>query len=160
DLPGARPRPRRQRVRRPDPPLDRGDPLSRENRMVLKLAPGEASARTPKQSKVPGLTCWETIYAPEHRMGAHAHRNAFVALVLQGGLAEVCDRRARTALASSVIFHPPGQVHANQFLGAGARALSLELDARWLARLREHALALDAPVYGRGGRLTGLAVQL
>lgn len=128
--------------------------------MVLKLAPGEASARTPKQSKVTGLTFWETIYAPEHRMDAHAHRNAFVYLVLQGGLTEVCDRRAQTALASSVIFHPPGQVHANQFLDVGARALSIELDALWLARLREHPLTLDAPVYVRGGRLTGLAVQL
>ena len=83
--------------------------------MVLRLGPGEESARTPKQSKVMGLTFWETVYAPGSRVGPHAHRSAFVYLVLQGGLTERCDGRVRTALASTVIYHPPGQVHAKRF---------------------------------------------
>lgn len=128
--------------------------------MALRLAPGEESARTPKQSKVTGLTFWETVYAPDSRMGAHAHPNAFVYLVLQGGLTERCDGQVRTALASTLIYHPPGQVHANHFLGSGARAFNVALDARWQGRLHEYALTLDAPAYFHGGRLSGLAAQL
>src|SRR5262245_35338185 len=118
--------------------------------MALRLAPGEESARTPKQSKVTGLTFWETVYAPDSWAGPHAHRSAFVYLVLQGGLTERCDGRVETALASTVIYHPPGQVHANRFLGSGARSFSVALDAGWLGRLDEHAPALDAPAYFHG----------
>jgi AraC family transcriptional regulator len=128
--------------------------------MKLELAPGEQRARSPGQSKAAGLTFWETVYAPGLAMRRHAHRNAFLYFVLQGGLAEVCDRKPRIALASGVIFHPAGQVHANRFLDSGARALSIELDRQWLERLQAQAVVLDRPVYAEGGRPSGLAIQL
>jgi AraC family transcriptional regulator len=93
-------------------------------------------------------------------MPAHSHENAFLYVVLEGALTEVCDRQTRTALPATVIFHPPRQIHANHFLDAGARAFNLELDARWLDRLQGQALTLDEPAYFQGGRLTGLAAQL
>jgi AraC family transcriptional regulator len=128
--------------------------------MRLELGPGEVRARTPKQSKVGGLTSWETRYAPDFRMPAHAHENAFLYLVLEGALTERCDRQTRTALPATVIFHPPRQVHANHFLDAGARAFNLELDARWLDRLQGETMTLDEPAYFQGGRVAGLAAQL
>jgi AraC family transcriptional regulator len=128
--------------------------------MKLKLGPGELRARTPTQSKAAGLTVWETIYAPGFKIRAHSHKNAFVYLVLRGALTETCDRQTRTALPSTVIFHPAGQVHANHFLEAGASAFSVELDDQWLERLQSHSLALDAPAYFDGGRLPSLAAHL
>ena len=128
--------------------------------MRLELGPGEVRAWTAKQSKVSGITCWQTVYAPEFKMRAHAHKNGFLYLVLAGGLTEVCGGRTRTALPSTVIFHPPSQVHANRFLDTGARTFSVELETRWLDRLPAHTVALGAPAYFRDGRMVGLAAHL
>jgi AraC family transcriptional regulator len=109
---------------------------------------------------VSGLTFWETLYAPDFKMPAHCHRNAFLYLVRQGVLTEVCDWKSETAHPSTLIFHPSGQLHANHFLGAGARVFNVELDSGWLDRLQACSLVLDAPAYFQGGHLVGLAARL
>src|SRR5260370_36534674 len=93
-------------------------------------------------------------------MPAHSHRNAFLYLVRQGAPTEVCGRNSETASPSTLIFHPPGQLHANHFLGAGVRVFNVELDSRWLDRLQPCSLVLDAPAYFQDARLAGLAARL
>lgn len=60
------------------------------------------------------------------------------------------------------MFHPPGEVHRDRFHRAGATIFSLELDDRWLARLRDLGIPVDtrnelgAAVCSRALRLTRL----
>jgi AraC family transcriptional regulator len=111
-------------------------------------------------SKVPGLTCWETAYAPDQDRPAHSHQNTSINLVLQGALTESCEGRSLTITAGTVFFIPAGQGHANCILGAGARCFEMRLDPRWLQRLEGCSSALDAPAYFPGGPLSGLALRL
>jgi AraC family transcriptional regulator len=128
--------------------------------VALTLTPGELHARTPKMSKVAGITLWQTLYAPDLKMQAHSHRSAFVHLVLRGAVEETCRRTTYTSTPSAVIFHPADFIHANHFLGPGVLIFNIELDDRWLDRLREVAPDRDGPVFGQGGALAGVAVRL
>jgi AraC family transcriptional regulator len=128
--------------------------------MRVTWTPGQLSADTPRVSKVPGLTCWETAYAPDQDRPAHAHLNTSINPVLQGALAESCNGRSLTIASGTVFFIPAGQVHANRILGAGARCFEMRLDPRWLQRLEGCSSALAAPAYLPGGPLSGLALRL
>jgi AraC family transcriptional regulator len=128
--------------------------------MALARGPSESRVRTPKLSRVAGITLWEALYAPDFRMRPHSHQTAFVHLVLRGALEDRCGRTTHTCTPSTVIFHPAELIHANHFLAPGARTFSIELDARWLDRLREVSPVRDGPVVSHGGQLAGVAVRL
>lgn len=106
------------------------------------------------------MSLWETRYAPGLKMRPHSHPGAFVHLVLRGALEDRCGQTIHTCTPSTVIFHAPDLVHANHFLGPGALTFSIELEDRWLQRLREVSPAQDGPVIGHGGRLAGIAVRI
>jgi AraC family transcriptional regulator len=128
--------------------------------MRLALAAGQLHASTPRVEKVPGLTCWETRYAPDQDRPAHAHEKVSLNLVLRGALTEFCGARSLTITSGTVFFLPAGQVHANRVLGEGARCYEVRLDRSFLHRARETSAALGTPAYVPGGPLSGLALRL
>jgi hypothetical protein len=60
----------------------------------------------------------------------------------------------------TVRFLPPERVRANRILGGGARFFEVRLAPRWLERLDQGSLALDAPGHFSDGSLAALALRL
>jgi AraC family transcriptional regulator len=128
--------------------------------MALTLGPGEPRARTAKPSKVTGISLWETFYAPDFKMRPHSHPSAFIHLILRGALEENCGRTTHRCTPSTVIFQPADLIHANHFLAPGVLTFSIELDNRWLGRLREVSPVREGLLVSHGGELAGVAVRL
>jgi AraC family transcriptional regulator len=128
--------------------------------MRLMQTPKPSYVLSPTVEKLPDLTCFDTRYTTRLYQPAHAHQRASVYLVLHGALMEWCDHRSLRVTPGDLFFLPAGQLHANHFFAPETAVFSAWMGRRWLQRLEEYGLALDAPAYFPGGPLSGLALRL
>ncbi|MBW3661326.1 MAG: helix-turn-helix domain-containing protein [Gemmatimonadetes bacterium] len=84
---------------------------------------------------VGGLLLTETAYRPGDVLPRHDHERAYFCCVLRGGFVESDGRESRECDPSTVIFHPPGTAHSDQFGGEPSRCFNVELDPMWLDRI-------------------------
>lgn len=108
---------------------------------------------------VAGLSFTESAYPASLFMSSHFHERAYFNLVLRGAFTDVCQKRPQTVQASTLIFHPAGELHSDR-IHTPARVLRIGLAPRWLERLGEYGYTLDEPSYTREGPLVSLAIQL
>jgi AraC family transcriptional regulator len=59
-----------------------------------------------------------------------------------------------------VILHPEAETHSDQFHAAGGQVYSVEMEANWLARIRESAPILNRRAELRRGRTEALVARL
>lgn len=78
-----------------------------------------------------------TAYAPHLHLAQHAHASAFLLFVRHGSFVEQHGSRAEHLDRFSCIFRPRLDEHANDFEGGGALLLAIDVNARWLDRLRD-----------------------
>jgi AraC-like ligand binding domain len=127
--------------------------------MRVTREPGQCHASTPVVSKVPGLRCWETRYAPNLDRPAHAHTNASINLVLQGSLIELCDGQFRTVTPGAVFFLPPDRSTRTASLARERAALrsdwSLAGCSAWRAARSRSTRRLTFPAVRSPGWLSG-----
>lgn len=97
----------------------------------------------------------ETAYQPHLKLPEHAHQTAYFCFVLQGNFTEVYGRRSRICRASSVIFHPPEEIHSDHF-HSRVRCFNLQIDAYPQRQMS----GLSQPSDFHGGTLTYLATKL
>jgi AraC family transcriptional regulator len=109
---------------------------------------------------VGAFTLSESAYLPDTKLPEHSHEHSYFCILLQGTYTEKYGNKIRECKPSTVVFHPPGEVHANQFLKRGGKLFRLSLDHQWLARVREHSSALRNPADFNGGSLAWLAIRL
>lgn len=96
----------------------------------------------------------ETDYPPRLRLSEHAHRTAYFCFILQGAFTESRGARSRTYGASTLLFHPAGEAHSNQF-HSRVRCFNLQIGAH----LGQTA-ALGQPSDFSSGPLVHLASKL
>ncbi len=125
-----------------------------------RLGSGEFFGETLHRAEVGGLILVESRYAPQTRIPAHAHDDAFFYLVLDGSLTETCGSGTRFGGQGTVVYHPAGETHANHWLQAGGRCFHLELSAGWLERMRHRPHGLSAPARASGGPASWLAHKI
>jgi AraC family transcriptional regulator len=125
-----------------------------------RLAPGTFYGDPLGSRRVAGFLLSQSSYAPGLVLPNHAHEAAFFYLVLQGSSTETFGQQTRTATASTLVFHPAGESHANQWHGAGGQCFHIEIAPSTLDRIREHALILDEPADFQGGWPVWLALRL
>ena len=113
-----------------------------------------------KSHHVAGLSLAETAYSSSLRLPRHSHGRAYISLVLQGSYTETYGTRTRICKPSTVIFHPPDEVHADLFHSAGGRCFNIHVDHDWLNHVREYAATLDCPADFYGGSLYWLTTRL
>ena len=77
----------------------------------------------------PGLHLEETVYPGGLGYLRHVHDPAYLAFFLSGSVTERYVSLSSTFVPSSMIYHPPGEVHAFQVSEGGARALTVELQS-------------------------------
>ena len=106
------------------------------------------------------FTLSESQYAPATNLERHAHARAYFCFVVQGGYRETSGTYERQCNPSSVVLHPAGELHANQFVAAGTRLFRVEVDNGWLTRLEECGVRVDAPAEAHGGPLSLVATRL
>jgi len=128
--------------------------------MSPKLSPGLFYGRILGKRQVAAFTLSESAYLPDTRLPEHSHERSYFAFLLRGTYTERYGRRTRECRPSTVVFHPPDEVHANHFLAHGGRLFRFELDPGWLENIRERSASLSDPVDHTGGAPAWLATKL
>ncbi len=102
----------------------------------------------------------ETLYPAGWKMPRHEHEHAYFSLVLQGGYDESYGAQRRSCQPASLVFHPPGEDHAVVFHRERVRIFRVQIQAPFLARVRDCATILDQPSAFEGGTTAQLATRL
>lgn len=122
------------------------------------LEPGRYCGRTIKSMRSGGFILSETDYGPGLRLPHHSHQNAYFCLIREGGYSETYSGRVRECRASSLVFHPPGEVHDERF---HSRVLSfnVEFHRDQVDQLDRTRLFTDCAEVS-GGRVVAFVLQL
>jgi AraC family transcriptional regulator len=76
--------------------------------------------------------------------------HAFLSYVTAGQYEETRGGSAQLCLTSTVLFHPPGEVHADRFGEQGGAVLSVEFAPSWLARYCTGAVPHEPGAFRQG----------
>jgi AraC family transcriptional regulator len=128
--------------------------------MATKLAPGQFYGQTMTSLEVAGFTFAESVYSANVDIPIHAHVNAFLYFVIEGGYEETCGREMRSGGPSALVFHPAGEPHANRWHDAGGRVFHIDISRSRADAIREHGPCLDRPADLRRGVAPWLARRL
>lgn len=123
--------------------------------MTLKLSPGNFFGESLKSRQVAAFKLSERIYPPGFETPRHSHRCALFCLVIDGTYTETYGARTRACSPSTLLFHPPNELHAEHFHTAGGRSFIIEIEPEWLDRVRAQGPIADGPADFHGG-VTGL----
>src|SRR5713226_6232217 len=127
---------------------------------VINLNPGCFYGHIVRRRDVCGFTLSESRYAPGTKISAHSHSRAYLCILLNGSYCEEYDRRDRYCSASTVIFHPAGEVHSDHLLSAGGTIFRFEIGREWLNTTRGDSRSWDEPLELAGGSVACLATRL
>jgi AraC family transcriptional regulator len=112
-----------------------------------------------KRGTIAGLALTETHYAKDLKLPKHSHGEPYFCFVLKGAYMEQYGRRSRSCQATTLIFHPADEIHADQFQAA-ARCFNIQIPQPWQERVRQCSLSLNRSMDFRGGFLQHLALRL
>lgn len=128
--------------------------------MTTQLPPGSYYGQTLRSRKVASFELSERIYSPGYQTPKHTHKQALFCFVMEGWYTETYGSKTRECAASTLLFHPPEELHAEHFHDTGGRSFIIEIEPIWLSRLREHLALIDTPAEFRGGVTELLARRL
>jgi AraC family transcriptional regulator len=106
------------------------------------------------------FTLIETIYQPQQKLSLHSHDNAFVSIALRGSYQERSESKTWECNAGAVIFHAPGESHADRFYEAGGQHLNLELFPHFLKTLDAQGLQTAQRIQLQSQYLLQLGLRL
>jgi AraC family transcriptional regulator len=101
-----------------------------------------------RTQSVEGATLAESTYCAGSQLTRHEHANAYFCLVLAGEYQEVSGQRKYLCHPGSLVVHPPGERHRNQFAGQPVRCFNLELASSSSSLFQK--LRLISAVYDEG----------
>ncbi|MGH9398075.1 MAG: helix-turn-helix domain-containing protein [Terriglobia bacterium] len=107
-----------------------------------------------------GLRLTEVTYDANLKNPQHSHEYAYIGVILDGNATQLCGGTVRSAKPWTVMYHPAGEVHSDQFHGWGARELNIEIAPWRLANLRKCSPHADHAVDVNGGKPGWLATRL
>jgi AraC family transcriptional regulator len=106
------------------------------------------------------FTVIETLYHPQQRLARHSHENAFVSIALRGNYQEHSDSKTWECGTGAVIFHAPGESHADRFYEAGGQLLNLELFPHFVKTLDAQGLQTTNRIQLQSQYLLRLGLRL
>ena len=98
----------------------------------------------------------ERAYGPRQRIASHVHEKPYLCVVTRGEYREQTSRATHDCRRATVLLHPAGSSHSDQFADVDSRCLNVEVDPHWLREhkfLREHAVFRDGPLSALGLRM-------
>jgi AraC family transcriptional regulator len=128
--------------------------------MGMRLPPGYLYGDTLRSSKLASFELSERVYSPHFETPRHSHKRALICFVIQGEYTEIYGSRTRECKASSLLFHPAGELHAESFHDSGGRSFIVEVEPLWLERVREDSGIQEELIDLSGRELEALASRL
>lgn len=110
--------------------------------------------------EIAGFTLLEALYPPKLKQPRHTHAQASFSFVLAGGYLESYGKQAQVRRPSTVIFHPPQESHSVAYGSEAVHILSVHLDFKRLAYIREHSIILDSSTSRRTETIARLGRRL
>lgn len=92
-------------------------------------------------------------------MELHAHPWACFYFVVQGRYGEICEKTEHQIEPSTLLFHPVGAAHSNEFLFP-ARVFHILPESHWFDHLEVRGTSLQTPIYVEGGGLVRMARRI
>jgi len=106
-----------------------------------------------------GFNLFDINYRAALRQPRHIHEYASFSYVLAGNYLENYGRHEHRRQPSTIIFHPPGELHAVEFQ-TEVRIFSVQFDFQRLERIRRLSLLLDEPASFRSETIARLGNRL
>ena len=128
--------------------------------MSVQLPPGRYYGETLRSRKIDSFELSERVYSPGYQTPKHTHKQALFCFVMQGNYTEYYGGQTRECTSSTLLFHPPGESHAEHFHEAGGRSFIVEIALDWLAQVREHLPIAEGSADFHGGVFELLAHKL
>ncbi|HEX8155259.1 MAG TPA: hypothetical protein VF698_19150, partial [Thermoanaerobaculia bacterium] len=97
--------------------------------MSITMARGEFFGRSVAAGNWGELSLSETRYARGAFLPWHRHEDAYLTFVLAGGYRERVQHETRTCGARSLVVHPAGDTHEDDFAERPSRCLNVVLGA-------------------------------
>ncbi len=97
----------------------------------MQLRSGQFYGNTVRTRAFSGFGLADTAYRPGMRIASHVHQRPYVSFLLRGSYTERYRNRTRRCEFGTVLVHPPGEMHADQFDENGGRVLSLEMPSEF-----------------------------
>ncbi len=104
--------------------------------MSMQLPPGRFYGQTLRSRKIASFELSERVYSPGYQTPKHMHKQALFCFVMAGGYTETYGSRTRECRASTLLFHPPQELHAERFHETGGRSFIVEIAPAWLSQVR------------------------
>jgi AraC family transcriptional regulator len=128
--------------------------------MGAQLEGGRFFGRTLRRRSVAQLTLADVVYPARIRLPSHSHERAYFCLIRRGSYTETYGRRTRDCRPMTLVFHPPGEPHAQTFSGSPVASFNVEIGSEWLQRAEEWSGHLDQPAEFQGGEVAALGLKL
>jgi AraC family transcriptional regulator len=106
------------------------------------------------------FTFVETLYRPQENLARHSHDNAFVSIALRGHYHERSGPKTWECSSGAVIFHSPGESHADRFYDSGGHLLNLELFPHFVKTLDTHGFQTGQRIQVQSPYLLQLGLRL
>ena len=123
--------------------------------MSVQLLPGRYYGETLRSRRISSFELSERVYSPGYHTPQHTHKQALFCFVMQGHYTENYEGKTRECTSSTLLFHPPGEMHAEHFHEAGGRSFIVEIAPEWLAHVQE-----QLPVTGGSADFHGGVFEL
>jgi|SRR6185312_4583467 len=127
--------------------------------MTSALLRGRFLGRTLKRRKVDGLVLIESRHAAGSRLPRHSHEHAYFCVNYGGTYTEQYGRRRRRCRSPMLVFHPPGESHAEEH-DSDVATLNVEVSGSWLRRIAESVAPLDQPAEFASDAIVTSGLQL
>jgi AraC family transcriptional regulator len=124
-----------------------------------KLPRGRFFGNAQVRREVGDLVLVESHHAAGSRIPRHSHEHAYFCLNFGGSYSESYGRRRRDCRVGMLVFHPPGECHAEDHDSAVA-SLNVELNGAWLRRIAELVAPLDQPAEFGGDEIAAAGVEI
>ncbi len=119
--------------------------------MATQLPPGRYYGQTLRSRTIASFELSERIYSPGYQTPKHTHKQALFCFVLDGCYTETYGKKTRECRSSTLLFHPPEELHAERFHETGGRSFIVELAPAWLSLMQEQLPAVEDSSDFHGG---------
>lgn len=127
---------------------------------VADFSPCSFHGEVLRSIELDGIRLTEVAYLPNLQNSVHSHANAYIGVTLVGNSTQVCRNQTRSSSPWTVMYHPVGEVHSDQFHDQGAREFNIEIAPTRLQKLREHSHFLRDSVQMDRGKAGWVAARL
>ena len=124
-----------------------------------RLTRGQFFGHARARREIGELVLIESHHAGGSRVPRHSHEHAYFCLNVGGRYAESYGRRTRDCQTGMVVFHPPGECHAEDHHSV-VSSLNVELGGAWLRRFAELIAPLDQPAEFAGDDIAAAGAEI